>query len=503
MARDTGNGGNGRGGEDIGQTDQAAQAASWWSGLSAKLLVLTSLFVMLAEILIFVPSVANFRVSWLMDRLTAAQIASLAADAVAGGDVPATLRDDLLRTAGIKGLAAKRGDRRQLLFAVDASEPVMATYDLRPVGHAKTLAEDMMVRARMIGDAVAVFVANDARLIRVIGQPSMEPEDFVEIVLPQAALKMAMVRYGLNVLGLSVIISIITAALVYFTLNGLLVRPIMRLTQSMLRFSQNPQDASRIITLSGRADEIGTAERELAHMQGELTQMLAQKNRLAALGLAVSKINHDLRNMLANAQLLSDRLGSLPDPSVQRFAPKLIASLDRAINLANDTLKFGRAAEVSPRRDLFVLADLGEEVGDGLGLPRGDQIGWTVAIDPMLRIDADRDQLYRVLSNVCRNAVQALEAQPGAWTGGALAVRAERIGRRVAIEIADNGPGIPETARTHLFQPFQASTRKGGSGLGLAIAHELVGVHGGTIALLDTASGATFRIEIPDRVASA
>ena len=132
--------------------------------------------------------------------------------------------------------------------------------------------------------------------------------DFIEVVLPEAPLRAAMIRYGLNVLGLSVIISMITAALVYFALNGLLVQPMMRITRNMLRFSQNPEDASRIIVPSARQDEIGTAERELAHMQVELTQTLQQKSRLAALGLAVSKISHDLRNMLANAQLISDRL---------------------------------------------------------------------------------------------------------------------------------------------------------------------------------------------------
>src|SRR4029079_9562465 len=112
-------------------------------------------------------------------------------------------------------------------------------------------------------------------------------------------------------------------------------------TRYMLRFSENPEDASRIIVPSQRRDEIGTAERELAHMQSELTQTLQQKNRLAALGLAVSKISHDLRNMLASAQLISDRLGSLPDLTVQRFAPKLIASLGRAISFCEGTLRFG------------------------------------------------------------------------------------------------------------------------------------------------------------------
>jgi len=306
-----------------------------------------------------------------------------------------------------------------------------------------------------------------------------------------------MIRYGLNVMGLSVIISVITAALVYFALNGLLVQPMMRITRNMLRFSQNPEDASRIIVPSQRQDEIGTAERELAHMQEELTQTLQQKSRLAALGLAVSKINHDLRNMLANAQLISDRLSSLPDPAVQRFAPKLIASLGRAITLADSTLKFGRAEEAPPRREPLPLRPLVDEVGDGLSLPREGAIDWTIEISDGLRVDADRDQLFRVLSNLTRNAMQAIEQQdPGK---GHIRVIARRNGKRVTIEVSDDGPGVPEKARAHLFQPFQGSARKGGTGLGLAVAQELVTAHGGTIRLRDTAKGAAFEIDIPDR----
>ena len=305
------------------------------------------------------------------------------------------------------------------------------------------------------------------------------------------------IRYGLNVLGLSIIISMISAALVYFALNGLLVQPMTRITRNMLRFSQNPEDASRIIVPSARHDEIGTAERELAHMQMELTQTLQQKSRLAALGLAVSKISHDLRNMLANAQLISDRLGDLPDPAVQKFAPKLIVSLGRAINLAESTLKFGRAEEAPPRRELVSLRVLVEEVGDGLGLPRDGAIGWTIDIDQTLRIDADRDQLFRVLTNLCRNSLQAIEQLD--LVKGHIQVGGRRNGRRVTILVRDDGPGVPEKARIHLFQAFQGSARKGGTGLGLAVAQELVAAHGGTIRLLEMDNGAAFEIDIPDR----
>ncbi len=465
-------------------------------GLSAKLLLLTLLFVMLAEVLIFVPSVANFRITWLTDRLTAARLAALATQAARDGNVPEALRIELLRTVQVRAVSWIRNNERHMVLPPTVPAEIDAVYDFRANARSGGVGGELALRARLIWDALAVFFAREDRIIRVLGEPVAG--DQMDIVLPEAALRTAMVRYGLNVLGLSIIISVITAALVYFALNTLFVQPMMRITRYILRFSENPEDASRVIVPSQRHDEIGTAERELARMQGQLTQTLQQKSRLAALGLAVSKISHDLRNMLASAQLISDRLGSLPDPSVQRFAPKLIASLDRAINFSESTLRFGRAEEPAPRREPTHLRALVAEVGDGLGLPRDDAIAWGVDVDDVLRVDADRDQLFRVLSNLCRNALQAIEQQEP--PRGTIRVGARRNGRRVTIEVADDGPGVPQKARAHLFQAFQGSARAGGTGLGLAVAHELVTAHGGSIHLLDTERGTTFRIEIPDRL---
>lgn len=293
------------------------------------------------------------------------------------------------------------------------------------------------------------------------------------------------------------VISALTAALVYFSLDRLLVKPLKTLAQNMLRFSADPEDQSRILVPSGRMDEVGVAERELSQMQKELSGLLAQKNRLAQLGLAVSKINHDLRNMLANAQLISDRLVDIPDPTVQRFVPKLIASLDRAISFCNSSLQFGRAAEAAPRRELFRLKGLVDEVADSQGLPREGEIDFAVAMEDGLRIDADREHLFRVLSNLVRNAAQALETSE--TSQGRIAVAAHREGRKVIVDVSDNGPGVPLRAREHLFKAFQASTKKGGSGLGLVIAQELVQAHGGSLTLVESGQGAQFRIELPDR----
>lgn len=465
-------------------------------GLPAKLLCLTAGFVMLAEVLIFLPSVSTFRVDWLSERLTAAQLATLAAEGFPGGDVPSGLRAEMLRTAQVKAIASRRQGVRRLVLPVDPQMTIDAHYDLRQ--QPETLWDSIGLRLEQIGDAIAVFFSPDGRTIRVLGAIGEDPDDLVEIVMPEAPLKAAMYSYAFNILGVSIVISLATAALVYFALSRLLVRPMMRITRNMVNFRQDPEDASRIIVPSGRRDEIGTAEHELGEMQRQLSEALLQKTRLAQLGLAVSKINHDLRGMLANAQLLSDRLTAIPDATVQRFAPKLIASLDRAINFCNDTLRFGRAEEAAPRRELLRLKPLVEEVGEALGLPREGSIDWALDMDDTLRIDADRDHLFRIVSNLVRNAIEAIEGGPGP-APGEVRVKAWRDGRRVLVEVHDTGPGVPQKARDHLFEAFTGSQRKGGTGLGLAIASEIVGVHGGHLRLLDTGKGATFQFEIPDR----
>ena len=272
---------------------------------------------------------------------------------------------------------------------------------------------------------------------------------------------------------------------------------------NMMRFAANPEDASRVIKPSTRTDEIGTAEHQLARMQRELAQVLHQKTRLAALGLAVSKVNHDLRNMLANAQLISDRFQDSTDPTVQRFAPKLIGSLDRAIRLCTDTLRFGRAEEEPPQRRRIALRPLIEDVGEGLGLPVANRINFVAGVPDDMIVDADPDQMFRVFTNLIRNAVQVLDAAPPREGAASeeIHVSAERAGQVSHVTVSDTGPGIPEQARLHLFEAFQGSVRKGGTGLGLAICAEILRAHGGTIELARSGpDGTAFRLSIPDRL---
>lgn len=455
-------------------------------GLSWKLLLLTVLFVMVSEVLIYVPSIASFRRSWLHDRVTMADAASLVLAASETAEIPRDLEDELLNSVGAKAIALRNGATSRLIAAVEMPPEVDQTADLRT-----------MDPLHDIFDAFDTMGSTEERTLRVIG--TTLSGSVIEVVMGDRRLRTAMLEYSVNILWLATLISIITAILLYITLDRLLIRPMRRMSQNMVAFTAAPEDTTRVIEPSGRRDEIGVAEVHLAAMQRDLQSTLAEQRHLADLGLAVSKINHDLRNMLASAQLLSDRLGASADPTVQRFAPKLIATLDRAIAFTQSTLAYGRAREAAPARRLVALDRLVDDVGEMLGLAGHNLITWDNAVPVGLEIDADPDQLSRVLVNICRNAVQALDSDMEAVLVRRLTVSARREGSVVTIRVADTGPGVPERVRAHLFQAFQGA-RPGGTGLGLAIAAELVRAHGGTITLLDHAGpGAIFEIVIPDR----
>jgi signal transduction histidine kinase len=457
-------------------------------GLSGKLLVLTLLFVMVAEVLIYVPSVANFRLNWLNDRLSAAYTAALVFETAPSGEVPEAVARQILGSIGARGVVLKMGQHRRLLAAENMPPAVSHEIDMRD-----------MSWHRAIVDAFDTLVCTDADVMRVVGPAPMGGE-FVEIVLDEAPLRKAMVNFSIRILILSLIISAITAALVYLALHWLLVRPMRRMTANMVAFRADPENPARIMAASERSDEIGTAQRELAAMQLDLATLLQQKNHLAALGLAVSKINHDLRNLLSSAQLFSERLAKISDPHVQRFAPKLMVALERAIAFCQSTLSYGRVQEPPPDRRLIPLEPLVEDVRETLGLDIEGRVRWVAAVERGLTVDADPDQLFRILLNLTRNAMQALETRDAKDPGrDQIRVTGRREGAVAVIEVSDTGPGLSEKARAHLFEAFQGSTRTGSVGLGLAIVAELARAHGGEIRLVEGTIGATFRLSIPDR----
>lgn len=457
-------------------------------GLSGKLLLLTIPLILIVEILIYVPSIANFRMNRLNDRLAAANTAALVLDAAPSGMVPDALARQILASIGARAVAIKTGKQRRLLAAADMPTKIDHDVDMREMNAWSAIVE-----------AFQVMLDSGDEVMRVLG-PAPGSGQFIEVVIDEKPLRAAMFRFSRNVLLLSLVMTSITAGLIYYALHHLFVRPMRRVTANLVAFHENPESPAHIITPTKRGDEIGLAESELSDMQRDLVSMLHQKNHLAALGLAVSKINHDLRNLLASSQLLSDQLASVPDPRVQRFAPKLMRSLERAIAFCQSTLSYGKAQEAPPDRRMIPVEAVVNEVRESAGLANGTSIEWINAIERGLAVDADPDQLFRALLNLVRNAAQALESDKSkVATAKQIRVTGRREGSVTILEISDTGPGIPVKAREHLFEAFQGSSRDGGTGLGLAIAAELVRAHGGELNLVEGTIGATFRITIPDR----
>ena len=460
--------------------------------LNTKLLLLTIGFVMLAEILIFVPSIANFRLNWLQGRLnTAATVSSLLFDEKIAPSQP-LVKSDILMALGVKAIIIRAEGRSEIQIMNDQPEKIDAKTNLATV----TAFESIM-------DAFHAFSYGGKRTIMFTGAVGMKDRS-VDVVLDEAPLVHDMWVYSRNVAVLSLLISIFTAGLVFLALGRLVLSPVRRMTDSMALFAAAPDSRANIIVPSKRVDELGTAERDLALMQGALTAALDERKHLANLGLAVSKINHDMRNLLTSAQLISDRLAGAKDPMVARLAPKLVSALDRAVRYSENVLTYGKAKEATPR---LKIIDLYATVDDVIAmLQTGNASGTAVKIENHIPIgttvSADSDQLFRALFNLARNAVQALARDE--TKGCKIRFDAEHhkntADGNTIIRVTDNGPGLPARALEHLFEPFTGSTTSGGTGLGLAIAREIAQGHGGNLKLAETGAGKTvFELTLPQR----
>lgn len=470
-------------------TRNVGRASSLVHGLSAKLLALTIFFVFVAEVLIFVPSVAYMRIGWLQDRLNAAAAAGIVIDALQPSDLPQKAQSRTLMAAGAKAIALRREGTSQLLAAVPIDQPISATFDL---GRSDPI--------EAMEAALSTLLFGGERLIRAFG-PVGDGRMIIDMVLDESMLRNAMLTYSRNVALLSVLIALITSTVIFFAIDRLMLRRIRRLTLSMQDFTADPADTARILTPEEGTDELAVASQHLATMQRDLHQTLQHQRTLAELGLAVSKINHDMRNILATAQLLSDRLSDVEDPVVKSFAPKLIRTLDRAVGYTSEVLAYGQMSEAIPRRKRFPLQPLVQEVRDNLGIDPASGIQFIETIDPGIEVDADSEQFFRVLHNLARNSHEALMGEPENGLRH-IVVSAERFENGASIRVDDTGPGMPQKARENLFSAFKGAARSGGTGLGLAIARDLVQAHGGLIELEDKPEkGTCFRIVIPDRAA--
>lgn len=454
--------------------------------ISGRFAALTIIFVLLAELFILLPALSSFRLDYLESRLERAQIASLAL--LATDDALASeLESELLRNAGVFNVVLRRDDIRQLVLSSPIPGPVVNTFDLRESSVLNT-----------IGDALRTLMNPKNEVVRVIGSPVNQAGQLIEITMPTAPLRAGMIEYGLRLLVISAAFSILTAILLNLAAQRMILVPIRRVIRHMSAYANAPEDPRHIISPDARLAELREAETALEAMQKTVTSSLKQKERMAQLGQAVAKISHDLRNILTTAQIFADRLEDSADPKVVRAVPKLVNSISRAVNLCETTLAFGKAEEPAPSLSRFRLALLATEVVEAemlAGESAATRVEFLLDIPPALIIRADREQLYRVLSNLARNARQAIE---GTGQPGIIEIGAGESDADWWIRVGDSGPGLPDRAREYLFKPFTGSARKGGTGLGLTIAADLVRGHGGQLKLIrsDT-EGSEFMIHIP------
>ncbi len=446
--------------------------------LSFRLLLLTIFFVMVSEVLIYTPSVARYRLVYLQEKLDSAHLAAMAVNVAPDRMVSEEITYELLDHVGAWSIKVVRdGVPMEMLKRPLRPEPDIR-YDLDQAGVVS-----------LIVDAFEALFQTRNRVLQVRATAPKDPMAVVVVTLDEFPLRREMYDYSWRILNLSIVISVITATLLFITLRWLMVRPLEQLTRSLTAFRRSPEDRSSDMADEGRRDEIGVALREMAAMKEGLRGALRQRTRLAALGTAVNKISHDLRNMLATATLISDRLAMSQDPEVQKITPTLVRAIDRAAALCSTTLNFTR--ETPPLRvEAVSVADLLRDVEHGVPASELGALRIHIAEGGELTVRADRDQMFRALANLIGNSAAA-----GA---GRVTFTASARDRRVVLDVADDGPGIPDEAVGKLFQPFQFSGRKDGSGLGLTIARDIVQAHGGRLTLDRTGpDGTCFRIELP------
>jgi len=469
-----------------------------FAGLSVKLIATITLVILAVEIVIYLPSAGNYRQAWLNDRLRIGIVAARALDAVPDVmNVPAMLTDNLLRSAGAIAIVYRHNGQSQLIQLDQQPMPRQAvTIDMRDTGY-PTLAMGALDTLFHSGDRTIRIVGSSDGLDGAGSASRSSDDGEVEVLMDEAPLRADLVAYSWNIALISLLIAVATAGVLYLLVSRLLIHPIRRLTANMVAYRTAPENAALIISPTPRSDEIGIVENELAAMETDIFSMLRQRRHLADLGLAVAKINHDLRNTLTSAQMLSDQVVALEDPKIQRLAPRLVQSIDKAIGFAQSVLDYGRQSATPPKPVPVDLRALVDESAIDAGVLRHPDIAFSNEVPDDVSIKVDPDQLGRVLVNLLKNAREAIEAAGEGPQKPTISVGSSESAAGLDLSVVDNGPGLPPRARENLFVAFEGSAKAGGTGLGLAIARELVVAHGGTLGYTPLEPGTRFDITLP------
>jgi len=414
-------------------------------GLSANLLLMTIGFVMLAELVIFIPSATLFRQSYLQERAERAGHLTLALTGVPDYEGSEILSQKFVDDTGVIMVASKQEGMTELVLGMPPDSSNFEVVDLRDAR-----------RLPLFRNAFATFFGEDEGYLRIIAEPVMPNHQSVEIILPKANVKMAMRDFFERIFWLSLAIALITGVLIYMALAVLIVRPIQRLATGLGEFREDPNKRRNVMRPSNRRDEIGQLEREFFDMKQSVRTSFRQRERLASLGMAVAKINHDLRNVLTSAQLVSDRIAMDKDERVAGMGERLVRAVDRGIRLCTDVL------------------------------------------NSELTVYADADHTYRIVHNIFRNAGQAMQALKGPDHTRSMTVKTRLVDDKIELSLRDTAGGIPEKIKENLFRPFASSSGHGSTGLGLTISKELARDQGGDLVLAETGpEGTEFLLTLP------
>ncbi len=465
--------------------------------LYGQLLVLSLVFVIIVEAVLLVSSLAQDRERWLNDRVHQAELASQAIDTSHEGSVSQRVSAQLLGSANVEFLAIWRdGVRASRLWNNVDVPPKVIDLD--------TMHKNFFHDIAYLWAPWRTMAGPPGELLHIQAVPKVRTGQLIEIVVRAEPLKQFLKSSVVSSLRVSLSISLAAGLLVFASLSAFIVHPIRQLTRAIVRFKSNPEEIVATPDITSRHDEIAQIAHELASMQEEVRGALRSQARLAALGQAVSKINHDLRNMLTSAQMASDRLSAVAssDPSAAKALPRLERALDRALSLATNVLTYGKSDEHAPDIQIVRLKDCAAAAAEDAGLaitPQSPEpVRFSLRAPKGFHLEADPEQLHRLLVNLMRNARQAIELQPNRKGVGRVTLTAVKTTENVILIVSDNGPGIPEKIREKLFQPFTSSATPGGSGLGLAIARELGQIHGGDVRLMSTgANGTAFEVRLP------
>lgn len=457
--------------------------------LSAKVLAMTIAFVMLAELVIFIPSASVFRQDWLAERAENAGLLALAIQGVPDYEGSEMLSKQFMQDTDVLMLSAKRGSMTELILGNPPESGDFEIVDIRD-----------MRRLPLFRHAFKSFFGPDEGYLRVIANSPVEGHDNLELIIPRGELKQAMRDYFERILLLSLVISLIVGTLLFLALAAMIVRPVRKLAMGLADFREAPETRRSNLPPSKRKDEIGMLQREFYDLKQSVRASLKQKQNLATLGLAVAKINHDLRNIFTSAQLVSDRMAMDKEERVSNMGKRLVRTIDRGIKLCTDTLDYSSTKEDPPEfEDVRISFLLGEVAGDTLETfgsgPQKVTFNNNVSSDTV--VSADPDHTYRIFNNLFRNAAHAMSGVMHDKTMRQLIVDSAKEGDFVKVRVTDTGPGISEKAQAGLFKAFASANGAGSTGLGLTISKELATAQGGDLILEKTGEdGTTFVVSL-------